>query len=168
MKHIIMIGFMGAGKTSVGKHLARHLGLKFTDTDDLIVQEQHMPVNQIFAEQGEAYFRELETEMLKKLMQAEERMVISVGGGLPMTQANQPLLKELGTVVYLRADVDTLMERLKRDTSRPLLKGGNLREKITGLMDARESTYEKVADVQIHTDKKAFSEIVLEISEKIS
>lgn len=168
MKHIIMIGFMGVGKTSVGKHLARHLGLKFTDTDDLIVQEQHMPVNQIFAEYGEPYFRKLETEMLRKLMQAEERMVISVGGGLPMTQANQPLLKELGTVVYLRADVDTLTERLKRDTSRPLLKGGNLRKKITGLMDARESTYEKVSDVQIHTDKKSFSEIVLEISEKIS
>ena len=85
-----------------------------------------------------------------------------------MTEENQPLLKELGTVVYLQADVETLMERLKKDTSRPLLKGGDLRKKITDLMAARESTYEKVADIRIHTDHKAFSEIVLEISEKIS
>lgn len=168
MKHIIMIGFMGAGKTSVGKRLAGHLKLSFTDTDELIVREQHMPVSQIFAEYGEAYFRELETKMLEKLIHCDRRMVISVGGGLPMTPANQPLLKELGTVVYLRAEADTLMERLKRDTSRPLLKGGSLREKITSLMDARETTYEKVADIQIHTDQKTFSEIVLEISEKIS
>lgn len=168
MKHVILIGFMGAGKTSVGKRLASHLKLSFTDTDDLIVQEQHMPVNQIFETYGEPYFRELETEMLKKLLQEEKRMVISVGGGLPMTAKNQPLFKELGQVVYLQASVDTLMERLKRDTSRPLLKGGDLRKKITGLMEAREATYEKVADIRIRTDKKSFSEIVLEISEKIS
>ena len=168
MNHIIMIGFMGAGKTSVGKRLASHLKLKFADTDDLIVAEQNMTVNQIFAEQGEPYLRTLETEMVKKLIQAKERMVISVGGGLPMTPANQPLLKELGTVVYLRAGVDTLMERLKMDTSRPLLKGGDLREKITVLMAAREATYEQVSDIRIHTDKKSFPEIVLEICEKIS
>ena len=168
MKHIIMIGFMGAGKTSVGKRLACHLKMEFKDTDDLIVQEQKMPVNQIFAEYGEPYFRRLETEILKKLLQTKTNMVISVGGGLPMTEENQPLLKELGTVVYLQADVETLMGRLKKDTSRPLLKGGDLRKKITDLMEARESAYEKVADVRSHTDKKAFSEIVLEISEKIS
>lgn len=168
MKHIIMIGFMGAGKTSVGKRLASHLKLNFTDTDELIVREQNMPVSQIFADFGEPYFRKLETKMLEKLLLSDERMVISVGGGLPMTPANQPLLKKLGTVVYLRAEVDTLMERLKKDTSRPLLKGGDLREKITGLMDSRAATYEKVADIQIHTDQKSFSEIVLEISEKIS
>lgn len=168
MNHIILIGFMGAGKTSVGKRLASRLKLKFEDTDDLIVAEQNMSVNQIFAERGEPYFRALETEMIRKLIQAKERRVISVGGGLPMTPANQPLLKELGTVVYLRAEVDTLMERLKMDTSRPLLKGGDLRAKITGLMAAREATYEQVSDIQIRTDKKSFTEIVLEICEKIS
>ena len=85
-----------------------------------------------------------------------------------MTEKNQPLLKELGRVVYLQASVETLMERLKRDTSLPLLQGGDLRRKITELMSARESTYKKVADICIHTDEKTFSEIVLEISEKIS
>lgn len=168
MKHVILIGFMGAGKTSVGKRLASHLQLKFTDTDDLIVQEQNMPVSQIFEQYGEPYFRELETKMLRKLLLSKRRMVISVGGGLPMTEKNQPILKELGRVVYLQASVETLMERLKRDTSRPLLQGGDLRRKITELMSARESTYKKVADICIHTDEKTFSEIVLEISEKIS
>lgn len=168
MKHIILIGFMGAGKTSVGRRLARHLELEFTDTDDMIVSEQGMPVNRIFSEYGEPYFRGLETKTLEKLLQEERQMVVSVGGGLPMTPANRPLLKQLGSVVYLSAEVDTLMERLKKDTSRPLLKGGNLREKITGLMNARAATYEEIADVCIHTDRKSFSEIVLEISEKIS
>lgn len=168
MKHIILIGFMGAGKSSVGKRLASHLHLEFVDTDELIVKKQKRPVSEIFASEGEAFFRSLETETLKELLKKEERLVIAVGGGLPMTPANQPLLKQLGEVVYLKAEVDTLMERLKRDTSRPLLQGGDLRTKITGLMQQREATYEKIADFTIWTDHKAFSALILEISEKIS
>ena len=168
MKHIILIGFMGAGKSSVGKRLASHLHLEFVDTDELIVRKQKRPVSEIFASEGEAFFRSLETETLKELLKKKERLVIAVGGGLPMTPANQPLLKQLGEVVYLKAEVDTLMERLKRDTSRPLLQGGDLRTKITGLMQQREATYEKIADFTIRTDHKAFSSLILEISEKIS
>ncbi len=168
MNHIILIGFMGAGKTSVGKRLARHRGIGFTDTDDRIVESQKMPVSQIFADFGEPHFRRLETETLEELLQEKEQLVISVGGGLPMTPANQPLLQKLGTVVYLQAGVDTLMKRLRKDTTRPLLQGGDLRKKITDLMQAREATYEKVSDLKINTDGKGLAEIVLEISEKIS
>lgn len=168
MNHIVMIGFMGAGKTTVGRRLARALNLTFTDTDDRIVNKMQMPVTEIFSTYGEAYFRRLETETVKELISEKTRCVISVGGGLPMQEVNQPYLKELGTIVYLRATVDTLIDRLKADSTRPMLKGGDLRTRIETLMEARQETYEKTADIYIDTDGKKISELILEISEKIS
>lgn len=168
MNHIVMIGFMGAGKTTVGRRLARALDLTFTDTDDRIVERMQMPVTEIFNVYGEPYFRRLETETVKELVSARERCVISVGGGLPMQEANQSCLKELGTVIYLRATVETLMGRLQSDTSRPMLRGGDLRTRIETLMAARQETYERVADICIDTDGKTFSQLILEITEKIS
>ncbi len=168
MNHIILIGFMGAGKTTLGRRLARALRLTFTDTDDCIVARVGMPVTAIFDQYGEDYFRELETEMLQELLEEKERCVVSVGGGLPMREENQFYLKRLGLVVYLRAGVQTLMGRLGRDKSRPMLKGGDLRSKIEELMAIRQDTYEKTADLIIDTDGKDFERLILEISEKIS
>lgn len=168
MNHIILIGFMGAGKTTLGRRLARALRLTFTDTDDRIVARVGMPVTAIFDQYGEDYFRELETEMLQELLEEKERCVVSVGGGLPMREENQLYLKRLGLVVYLRAGVQTLMGRLGRDKSRPMLKGGDLRSKIEELMAIRQDTYEKTADLIIDTDGKDFERLILEISEKIS
>jgi shikimate kinase len=152
MDNIILIGFMGSGKTTIGKYMEK-CGYSFIDTDEFIEAQEQDSISNIFATKGEDYFRNLETECIQLLIgNNTSDSVISVGGGLPMKSVNHQLLKELGKVVYLRANADTLVNRLIGDTKRPLLQGGDLREKITSLMNKRESTYEAVADVIIDTD----------------
>lgn len=163
MNHIILIGFMGSGKSSVGKKLARAMELSFVDTDNLIEEQAHMKINDIFEEYGEEYFRDLETLTLRQLLDVQNRLVIAVGGGLPMRSENRNYLKQLGTVIYLKAEVDTLAERLQGDTSRPMLKGRDLKTKIRDLMQARGSVYQETADIDIVTDQKGCRRIVEEI-----
>lgn len=167
MNHIILIGFMGAGKTSIGKKLAKSAELQFVDTDQLIEEQSKRAISDIFAEDGEEYFRNLETEMLEQLLKKKERMVIAVGGGLPVREKNRQLLRQLGTSVYLKAEVETLVNRLQGDTSRPKLQGGDLREKIVSLMEARESLYKDAATIEYSTDKKTPDKVVEELSERI-
>lgn len=154
MRHIILIGFMGAGKTSMGKRLAKARGIRFVDTDQMIEEQTGRIIRDIFAEDGEEYFRNLETELLLQLQKAQEPLVISVGGGLPVREINRKYLKEMGTVVYLKAEVETLVGRLQGDTTRPKLQGGDLREKIVSLMDAREGFYQDAATLVYSTDEK--------------
>lgn len=168
MNHIILIGFMGAGKTSVGRRLAKVLHLDYVDTDDMIEEQQQMQISVIFAKHGEPYFRDLETDVLKQLQKADDRKVIAVGGGLPVREENRVLLRELGTVIYLKAEVDTLVGRLSGDTTRPKLQGGDLRERIVTLMQEREALYEEVAACEIRTDRKRLFEVVAEITEKVN
>lgn len=162
MNHIILIGFMGAGKTTIGRKLARKMDLEFVDTDDMIEAQSGKKISDIFAEKGEAYFRSLETDVLLQLQARETRAVIAVGGGLPMQPVNQPLLKELGTVIFLEAGVDTLVRRLSGDTTRPLLMGGGLRERILELMGQRMDTYRRIADACVSTED-SFGHILEEI-----
>ena len=152
MENIILIGFMGAGKTTLGRRLAKQLGVAFVDTDARIEQEQGRRISDIFAREGEAFFRGLETELLGRLLGQEKMRVISVGGGLPVQEQNHELLRKLGKTVYLKAEKETLLGRLTGDTERPLLQGGDLERKITQLMAAREDIYERVADVTLPTD----------------
>ena len=166
MNHIILIGFMGAGKTTIGKKLARKLEVQFVDTDEMVETQTGRKISDIFAEDGEAFFRNLETDMLHQLMQREARCVIAVGGGLPMQPVTRPLLKELGKVVFLEADIEALMQRLRGDTSRPKLQGGDLRERIETLMDQRLEVYLETADIRVSTDTQGFSQILQEIVEK--
>ena len=190
---VFLIGFMGSGKTTVGRMLARILGRTFLDTDEMIVQDQQMPITQIFEKYGEPYFRDLETGLLRKLekdlqetgrqettiretgreetgrqepdLQEAGRQetdpsgyVISVGGGLPLREENRVIMKRIGIVIYLKASPDTLVERLKGDTSRPLLQGGNMREKILSLMEKRDSFYTQAAQIQLFTDEMSVRE----------
>lgn len=163
MEHIILIGFMGAGKTSVGKELAKCLDRRFVDTDVLIEAQQQRKISDIFAKEGEAFFRALETETLKNLCGERELLAIAVGGGLPMQEENQPLLRELGMVVYLKATVETLLSRLAGDRSRPKLQGGDLQGQIESLMRQRLATYQSLAQAEIVTDGKTPEEVALEI-----
>ena len=163
MNHIILIGFMGCGKSSVGKRLAKAMDLPFVDMDDLIVERTGMQITEIFAKFGEPYFRQLETEALLQLAECGQRMVISAGGGMPVQPQNQPILKEMGTVLLLEATVDTLVERLQFDDTRPILQGGDLRQKIESLQQQRKEAYEKVCDRKIRTDGKNFTVIIEEI-----
>ncbi len=166
MDHIILIGFMGAGKTTIGKKLARRLGRAFADTDKVVEKEEGRKISEIFASDGEAYFRAAETRALKSLAESPEPLVIACGGGLPIQEVNRPILKEMGKTVYLTAQTGTLVMRLSRDTSRPLLQGGDLEEKIAQLKQQREPVYLSAADICVATDRRSFASILDEITEK--
>ena len=167
MKNIILIGFMGSGKTSVGNYIADGYAYKQIDTDAYIENKYGMKISDIFAGQGEAAFRQMETDTLKELLHIGDNCLISVGGGLPVKPENRKLLHELGYIVYLKAEVDTLVKRLEGDTERPLLQGTDLRTRVTSLMDARKDIYEELADLIVNTDEKNLGEIAKEIMEGI-
>lgn len=168
MRHIILIGFMGAGKTTVGKTMARSLGYMFFDTDQLIEEKTGMKISRIFAEMGEEKFRSLETEILGDNWTERENWILSVGGGLPLREENRTLLKSIGTVVYLRVRPDTVLNRLKGDTSRPLLAGDRVKERVEELMAYRSPLYEKAADFAVNADGKRPRDIAQEILERES
>lgn len=164
MKNIILIGFMGCGKSSVGRRLAEALNCDFLDTDDLIEKEQGRSISDIFATDGEGAFREMETECLRSLIaKGGEGFVLSVGGGLPVREVNRSLLKELGTVVLLSVSAEVVYKRLRNDKTRPLLQDKNPRGRIEDLMNARKGFYEDAATCVVKVDEKNFDEIVEEI-----
>ncbi len=160
MKHnIILIGFMGSGKTSVGERLAKKLSYHFRDTDRLIEQKAGDTINHIFAVHGEEYFRGLETDLLKELKSSLEHTVLSTGGGLPLREMNSSLLKEMGFVVYLKATGQTTLQRLAGDTTRPLLQGEDKEQKVGRLLAERIPIYEKAAHKIIVTDGRSVDDI---------
>ena len=165
--NIVLIGFMGSGKSTVGIKLSYRLRRVVEDTDKLIEKKMDRAISDIFAAEGEGYFRELETQMLKELCENDSERILSVGGGTPVKEENRPLLKALGTVVYLRIKPETVYERLKGDTTRPLLQGDNPQEKIRTLMAARKEAYESCADLIIDVDDKDTGEIMDIIEEYI-
>ena len=160
--NLILCGMMGAGKTSVGIRLAERAGRRWVDTDTLI-EEKYGAISEIFHRFGEEYFRQVETKTACDLM-GLDNLVISVGGGLVLWKENVSLLKENGKIVYLRASVQTLEERLASDAARPLLKTDKpLSTRLQELLELRAPIYEAVADFTIDTDGKTVEEIVDEI-----
>lgn len=152
---IILVGFMGSGKTTVGKGLAKELGIPFLDTDDMIEKEEGRTISEIFAQDGQEYFRDAETALLTRLSgdQSIGSFLLSCGGGIVLREENRTLLKETGLVVLLSCSIDTYEKRLSGDTVRPNLRGeGTLREKISRLLSEREEYYRDAADVVIQND----------------
>ncbi len=164
-KNIVLIGFMGSGKSTVGIRLSYYMRRPVEDTDKLIEKKQGRKISEIFATDGEEYFRQLETQMLKELKDKLQYHIISVGGGTPVREENRELLKQLGTVVYLRVRPETVYERLKKDTTRPLLQCDNPLERIKELLAQRKDAYESCADVILDVDHMSMDEI-LETIEK--
>ena len=162
MNHVVIIGFMGSGKTRVGKQLSKDLGLSFVDLERLITRKMNMSAREIFQRFGEPYYRALETVALKQLIQDNERRVISLGAGLPLQEQNEKYIKQLGTVVYLKGSVETLRKRLEGN-SNPLLEGENQDEKIKKLLKQRDPIYHKFADIEVVTGVKPFEELIKEI-----
>lgn len=162
--NIALIGMMGCGKTTVGKLLSEQLNLKFVDTDELIVQKEGCSINEIFASKGEVYFRELETKVLKSVLNFDNQ-VISTGGGIIKSELNMELIKTKSKSFYLKADAQSLFERVKNDFSRPLLKDCT-KEKIDTILSQRVLQYEK-ADYIINTVNKTPENTVKEVIEKI-
>ncbi len=162
--NIILIGFMGSGKISVGIRLSYQMKRTMIDTDKWIEQRQKMSVSEIFARHGEAAFREMETDCLKTLIETADKQIISVGGGLPVREENHGLLKRLGRVFYLKVSPEVVYGRLKGDTTRPLLQVENPLEKICGLLAERSPIYEACADVVLDVSHMTFDEILEKIA----
>ena len=167
MGNVILIGFMGSGKTTVGLKLSYRLRRTVLDTDREIEKEEKRTISEIFAADGDPYFRDRETACLKKLTGSANNQIISVGGGLPLREENRRLLHELGQVFYLRAKGETIYERVKNDTTRPLLQGGDPLAKIRTLLEERDPFYMAAADVVITVDDKSFEQILNEIEEHV-
>ena len=160
MKRIVLMGFMGAGKTTIGKALSKELSCKFIDTDEMIEQEQGRNISEIFEKEGEPAFRDMETELLKRLLKSKELFVLSIGGGMPVREENRALLRNLGIVIYLKTSKEEIIRRVSGDKNRPLLQGGDLEKKVTNLMNARAQIYVETAHMEVITDRKNPSEVV--------
>ena len=149
-ENIVLVGFMGSGKSAVGRLVAKRLRFQFVDTDQLIIKSAGRPVAGIFAEHGEEYFRGLETAALESLGPSR-RCVIATGGGVVVKERNRAILKELGFVVWLTASEDVIFDRVSRNDKRPLLQTENPRKTIAELLAARRPLYEGVAELVLDT-----------------
>lgn len=168
MKPVILIGYMGAGKTTVGRLLAKQERLAFCDTDAMIEEQEKRTISEIFAADGEAAFRDMETALVKRLIdKGFSDTVLSVGGGLPVREENRQLLKKLGTVVYLMASKETIVERVADSDNRPLLKGENLSEKVERMLAERDPLYRQAAELLIDTNGKTVEILVKEIAQAV-
>lgn len=151
MNNIVLCGFMGSGKTVVGKELAKILGVKFVDTDELIEEEQGVAIKAIFATHGEDYFRDLEYEMCKKVAEMNG-VVVSTGGGAMTFKRNVDAIKEGSKVVFLDVSFDVICDRIGDSTTRPLFQD---KEKAKKLYDERKDKYLSAADYVINGDMGA-------------
>ena len=160
--NIVLCGMMGVGKTTVGIKIARLTGRKFCDTDGVIVQK-YGNISDIFAAHGEGYFRGLERQTIAEIASCDN-LVVATGGGALLDENNVSLCKQSGSIVFLRAGVQTLVERLREDNSRPLLQSGEaLSGRIEGLLRARTPSYERAADFAVDVDGKTPDAIAEEI-----
>lgn len=167
MNHIVIIGFMGSGKTRVGKRLAQEYGLPFIDVDRVVTKKMNLSISEIFQRFGEPYYRALETIVVKELINDKERKVVSLGSGLPVQEQNQKYLKDLGTIVYLKGSLETLRKRLEAGSNDPLLEGDDREEKIKKLLKQRDPVYAKLADIEVVTGVKPFEALIEEIKQKL-
>ncbi|MBI5328387.1 MAG: shikimate kinase [Deltaproteobacteria bacterium] len=166
MKNIVLTGFMGTGKSSVGRRLAKELNLKFVDTDDLIEKKAGMGISEIFAKFGEGYFRLLESKVIHEISSNTD-MVIATGGGAIINPLNFETLKRNGTIICLTASIDEIFSRIGKGDERPLISEGDNKEVISNLLKAREPFYKKT-DFIIDTTAKTVGEVVKEIKKIVS
>lgn len=164
--NVFLVGFMGAGKTTIASELERKLEMNRVEMDEMIVKKQGMSISEIFDEYGETYFRNLESNCLIEL-QKEKQSIVSCGGGVVMRDDNAEHMKKNGRVVLLQATPQTILDRVKDSDERPILNGHMNVEYIKNLLAKRQEKYDAIADVVINTDNKTESEIVDEIIAKL-
>lgn len=162
--HIVLIGPMGAGKSTIGRQLAKSLDLAFLDVDQLIVDQAGADIPWIFDVEGETGFRVRETTALKGALGSQERSVIATGGGIVKLEDNRTLLAAEDAVVYLYADVETQYQRTLKDKNRPMLQNEDPEAKLQALMKERAPLYEAVSDLKAFTHRQSISEVLDEIT----
>ncbi len=165
--NIALIGFMGSGKSTAGKRLARRLQRELIETDRLIEQRAGMPISGIFQGRGEAGFRDLEEEIIKDIAASAQNAVIACGGGAVLRPANIERLKESSDIVYLETETAALQDRLAASHKRPLLNRPDRDQFIEVLHEARRPQYEAAADITIKTGRRPFASVINEIIEKL-
>ena len=163
---IFLIGPMGAGKSTIGRHLAELIGVAFQDSDSEIVQRTGADIPLIFEIEGEAGFRRRETAVLEELT-AQDNVVLATGGGAVLAEQNRSYLRR-GVVVYLQASIDTLLARTQRDRTRPLLQDGDRRTKLEQILREREALYRATADIVVSTDQRSPQAVAQEIAARLT
>ena len=164
--NIFLIGFMGAGKSTISDYLKNALAMDVVEMDQCIVERQGMSISDIFETYGEEYFRELETNLLIE-MQSRSNVVVSCGGGVPMRERNVAEMKKNGRVVLLTAKPETILERVRDNHDRPLLENNKNVSFIADLLEKRRAKYEAAADIVIQTDGKSELEICEELIHRL-
>ena len=172
-KHIYLTGFMGSGKSTIGKKLAAQLQVKFIDTDDRIEESRNVEIKEIFKHEGESRFREYEETMLEEIIQEEDPAVISLGGGTLLSIKNQKKVLSTGFLIYIKSSPTEIWNRIKHSTRRPLLRKDGEEwtkemylDRIFQLMKEREKGYRK-AHLTLDRDGKEVDEIVQQLLKKI-
>lgn len=165
--NILLVGFMGTGKSTISSYLVKTLGVEEADTDRLIEQREGRSIANIFETDGEAYFRRCETQLLAEL-QRRKNLIISCGGGMVLQDENVRLMKENGKIVLLTARPETIYERVKDSRERPILNHNMNVEFIAGLLEKRRPKYLKAADIIIATDGRDVPDICEELIEKVA
>lgn len=159
MSTIYLIGFMGSGKSTIGKALSRAMNGSYVDTDAYIEEKHQQHIKDMFAELGEDVFRTYESEALKELTSFD---IVSTGGGIVEREENITVMRENGKIVYLQADFTDIIERLQHDDTRPLWNPDEI-DSMKALFERRQAMYKEAADITIHTSGKAILDIVEEI-----
>lgn len=163
-RNIILIGFMGTGKSTIGRNLSQTFGYPLIDTDQMIVEQQGRTIPEIFEEDGEPAFRALETKLLHSLYKHSGH-IISTGGGIIGSEENRRLLQKLGYVVWLRASPGEILNRTSRNSNRPLLNNDDPEGTIRRLLEIRNPLYQETAHLSIETDQLNFDEVTTGIIE---
>lgn len=161
MSTIWLIGMMGSGKTTVGERLATRRGSVFYDTDDEIVARMGCSIGELWSMQGEGAFRDLEEVQVSRL--AGRDAVVATGGGVVLRGSNVDTMRSSGPVVWLQASVDVLAARVGAGEERPLLEGGSVQERLTGVLSDRLDQYRSAATVVVGTDDRSIDEVVEEV-----
>lgn len=165
-KNIVLIGFMGSGKSTVGRELNHRLGYPLVDMDQVLERRAGKPIAAIFADDGEEAFRDMESRLLEELIDpAAPRRIISTGGGVIGREKNRELLRHLGYVVWLHAPVEVVLERTSKNRDRPLLHTANPRERIEELMRVRAPLYTETAHLKVDTSGLDSAELATGILE---
>ncbi len=170
--HLFLVGYRGSGKSSIGRRLSEILRLPVADSDDVVELEAGKSIRAIFSDEGESRFRDLETQVIRRIAASPDASIVSLGGGAILREQNRSLIKNGGAVVWLQASVEEIAKRVARDLTttdrRPALTPLGARDEIEKLLELREPMYREVADFTVRTDHRTIDEIAMEISKWFS